>query len=376
MAENCGFLKCKPFYCLRFHRITSAHGKSSVHEAGNCWIALRPPAWSNSLGRHLWYFHQRRLCASRLKCWESSQRCVSINTDTDWKTPRTCKMRKKLTFNFTNKRNQTARGTGPEFWWGGNKKKKRIRVFNCWSQGQVDSSLAMTRQDRHSWILPPTFLKKVHCPFCRIRAGCTALPPLLNIKQAMQQSQCSGVWSAKDELPVSEACFFCLHLELSKEHTCAFIYRSPADSVPLHSIPSPSTQHRPNIVNTLDLYPAPELTHCHLAAGGGAVEQLFKAGPSSILFLLQQMHRWRLTWVRNVDITPSSLVRFCGNRATTPTLQCDWFVVMWSPVMRSTNSPMETSKLCVCVCVPASVSIVWWCWLTNAILVTTLVSCH
>ena len=29
-----------------------------------------------------------------------------------------------------------------------------------------------------------------------------ALPPLLNIKQVMQQRQCSGVWSAKDELPV------------------------------------------------------------------------------------------------------------------------------------------------------------------------------
>jgi len=35
-----------------------------------------------------------------------------------------------------------------------------------------------------------------------IRAGCTALPPLLNIKQVMLQRQCSGVWSAKDELPV------------------------------------------------------------------------------------------------------------------------------------------------------------------------------
>ncbi len=41
---------------------------------------------------------------------------------------------------------------------------------------------------------------------CRIRAGCTALPPLLNIKQVMQQRQCSGVWSAKDELPVSVLC--------------------------------------------------------------------------------------------------------------------------------------------------------------------------
>lgn len=35
-----------------------------------------------------------------------------------------------------------------------------------------------------------------------IKAGCIALPPLLNIKQVMQQRQVSGVWSNKDELPV------------------------------------------------------------------------------------------------------------------------------------------------------------------------------
>jgi len=35
-----------------------------------------------------------------------------------------------------------------------------------------------------------------------VRAGCLALPPLLNIKQVMQAKQCSGVWSSKDELPV------------------------------------------------------------------------------------------------------------------------------------------------------------------------------
>ena len=40
---------------------------------------------------------------------------------------------------------------------------------------------------------------------CSIQAGCTALPPLLNIKQVMLQRQCPGVWSAKDELPVSGA---------------------------------------------------------------------------------------------------------------------------------------------------------------------------
>jgi hypothetical protein len=36
-----------------------------------------------------------------------------------------------------------------------------------------------------------------------ISAGCKALPSLLQIKQVMQQRQCSGVWTSKDELPVS-----------------------------------------------------------------------------------------------------------------------------------------------------------------------------
>lgn len=35
-----------------------------------------------------------------------------------------------------------------------------------------------------------------------VKAGCAALPPLLTLKQMMQQRQCSSVWSAKDELPV------------------------------------------------------------------------------------------------------------------------------------------------------------------------------
>ena len=35
-----------------------------------------------------------------------------------------------------------------------------------------------------------------------INAGCMALPALLNIKQVMQQRQVSGVWNAKDELPI------------------------------------------------------------------------------------------------------------------------------------------------------------------------------
>ncbi|XP_067656917.1 E3 ubiquitin-protein ligase RMND5A-like isoform X1 [Haliotis asinina] len=35
-----------------------------------------------------------------------------------------------------------------------------------------------------------------------IRAGCKSLPPLLSIRQVMQQRQVTGVWTNKDELPV------------------------------------------------------------------------------------------------------------------------------------------------------------------------------
>lgn len=35
-----------------------------------------------------------------------------------------------------------------------------------------------------------------------MRAGCIALPPLLSIRQVMQQRHCTSVWTAKDELPV------------------------------------------------------------------------------------------------------------------------------------------------------------------------------
>ena len=37
-----------------------------------------------------------------------------------------------------------------------------------------------------------------------VTAGCVALPSLLQIRQVMQQRQVTGVWTSKDELPVSE----------------------------------------------------------------------------------------------------------------------------------------------------------------------------
>lgn len=36
-----------------------------------------------------------------------------------------------------------------------------------------------------------------------VNAGCTALPALLNLKQVMQSRQVLGIWSGRDELPVS-----------------------------------------------------------------------------------------------------------------------------------------------------------------------------
>ena len=39
-----------------------------------------------------------------------------------------------------------------------------------------------------------------------IQAGCQALPPLLSIRQVMLQRQVAGVWSNREELPVSIVC--------------------------------------------------------------------------------------------------------------------------------------------------------------------------
>ncbi|XP_070089879.1 E3 ubiquitin-protein transferase RMND5B isoform X4 [Equus przewalskii] len=38
--------------------------------------------------------------------------------------------------------------------------------------------------------------------FCSFASGCVALPVLMNIKAVIEQRQCTGVWSHKDELPV------------------------------------------------------------------------------------------------------------------------------------------------------------------------------
>lgn len=39
-------------------------------------------------------------------------------------------------------------------------------------------------------------------PCFSFASGCMALPVLMNIKQVIEQRQCSGVWTHKDELPV------------------------------------------------------------------------------------------------------------------------------------------------------------------------------
>lgn len=47
-------------------------------------------------------------------------------------------------------------------------------------------------------------------------SGCMALPVLMNIKQVIEQRQCSGVWTHKDELPVRRFVFTSLF------HHCRF----------------------------------------------------------------------------------------------------------------------------------------------------------
>ncbi|KAL4231136.1 E3 ubiquitin-protein transferase rmnd5a [Mactra antiquata] len=65
-----------------------------------------------------------------------------------------------------------------------------------------------------------------------IRAGCKALPPLLNIRQVMQQRQVSGVWTSKDELPVE--------IDLGAEHRYHSIFACPI-------LRQQSTEHNPPV---------------------------------------------------------------------------------------------------------------------------------
>lgn len=67
--------------------------------------------------------------------------------------------------------------------------------------------------DDSLWIETGDLLAKDACallglPKCSplevsVSVGCFALPTLLQIRQVMQQRQVQGVWSAKEELPVS-----------------------------------------------------------------------------------------------------------------------------------------------------------------------------
>ena len=52
------------------------------------------------------------------------------------------------------------------------------------------------------WALGQAGLSSPCSLFCSFASGCVALPVLMNIKAVMEQRQCSGVWSHKDELPV------------------------------------------------------------------------------------------------------------------------------------------------------------------------------
>lgn len=65
-------------------------------------------------------------------------------------------------------------------------------------------------QDTHPRQRAGTFVCRLlgpsHCSPCSLfrsfASGCVALPVLMNIKAVIEQRQCTGVWSHKDELPV------------------------------------------------------------------------------------------------------------------------------------------------------------------------------
>lgn len=48
-------------------------------------------------------------------------------------------------------------------------------------------------------------------------AGCVALPALLNIKQVMISRQVPGIWSGRDELPVSIILKLCCHFRIENQ---------------------------------------------------------------------------------------------------------------------------------------------------------------
>lgn len=50
------------------------------------------------------------------------------------------------------------------------------------------------------------------CCIYSFASGCMALPVLMNIKQVIEQRQCSGVWTHKDELPVMNSLFVFLFM--------------------------------------------------------------------------------------------------------------------------------------------------------------------
>ena len=47
----------------------------------------------------------------------------------------------------------------------------------------------------------------IFCSCCSINAGCIALPVLLNIKQALSDTQVQNMWTGEEELPVSCALY-------------------------------------------------------------------------------------------------------------------------------------------------------------------------
>ena len=88
----------------------------------------------------------------------------------------------------------------------------RVSVRRESAQGRVSVSLALYNYRRCCIYCASIIcggagavvvcIDSVACCVDRIRAGCAALPPLLNIKQVMQER---GILSAKEQLGVSDA---------------------------------------------------------------------------------------------------------------------------------------------------------------------------
>lgn len=80
-------------------------------------------------------------------------------------------------------------------------KRYTFRVLECVYPGHIPSSPRGSLKQLVP-LLAPLIPPAPLLSDSSFASGCVALPVLMNIKAVIEQRQCTGVWSHKDELPV------------------------------------------------------------------------------------------------------------------------------------------------------------------------------